>query len=101
MRVTLPIPSSLLTHPPRTVHQSTVPLHEKILRHFDLSSQYGPCIGIARLRRWERAQTLRLEPPIEVLAVLLREEAKGDKGRETGKIAYVDELSGGRKGLLD
>lgn len=82
------------------VHQQSVPLHEKILRHFDLSSQYGPCIGIERLRRWERASTLDLDPPIEVLAVLLREEAMGEK-RETGKIAYIDELGGGRKVLVD
>lgn len=75
-----------------------MPLHEKILRHFDLSSQYGPCIGIARLNRWLRASRLDLNPPIEVLAVLLREEAKGDK-RDAGRIAYIDELGGG-KGLL-
>ena len=39
-----------------------------------------------------------LNPPIEVLAVLLKEEAKdGKKGekRSAGRIAYVDELGGG------
>jgi DNA polymerase delta subunit 4 len=98
----IPLPPSyrklIVFFPCITVHQSTVPLHEKILRHFDLSSQYGPCIGIARLNRWLRASRLDLNPPIEVLAVLLREEAKGDK-RDTGRIAYIDELGGG-KGLL-
>ncbi|KIW64616.1 hypothetical protein PV04_09539 [Phialophora macrospora] len=94
------------------VHQQSIPLHEKILRHFDLSSQYGPCIGIPRLTRWRRANTLGLQPPIEVLAVLLREEEGGDaregmqygrKGRSQGcgKLAYIDELGGGRVVLVE
>lgn len=92
-------PPTLLTSP-SLVHQSTVPLPEKILRHFDLSSQYGPCIGIPRLRRWARANRLDLDPPIEVLAILLKEEAKSEKGqeRDAGSIAYIDELGGGGKG---
>lgn len=48
-----------------------------------------PCIGIARMKRWTRAQRLNLSPPIEVLAVLLKEEEKGNGGIER---AYVDEL---------
>ena len=83
----------------REVHQQNVHLHEKILRHFDLCSEYGPCIGITRLHRWKRAQSMSLNPPIEVLAVLLKEDAKeGKKGekRNTGRIAYVDELGGAR-----
>lgn len=48
-----------------------------------------PAIGIARMKRWVRANKLGLEPPIEVLAVLMREEAKGNTGTER---AYVDEL---------
>ena len=41
------------------------------------------------MKRWVRADKLGLAPPIEVLAVLLREEQRGN-----GKIerAYVDEL---------
>ncbi|KAH3526822.1 hypothetical protein KXV64_004089 [Aspergillus fumigatus] len=68
------------------VHQEDLSLHEKTLRHFDLSSQYGPCIGIARLKRWRRAKMLDLNPPIEVLAVLLKEK---DTVKQR---AYVDEL---------
>jgi DNA polymerase delta subunit 4 len=48
-----------------------------------------PAIGIARMKRWVRANKLGLEPPIEVLAVLMREEQKGNAGIER---AYVDEL---------
>jgi DNA polymerase delta subunit 4 len=48
-----------------------------------------PCIGITRLKRWQRAQRLGLNPPIEVLAVLLKEEAKGNKSIER---AHMDEI---------
>jgi len=62
------------------VHQEELSINEKILREFDMSGHYGPCTGIARLKRWKRAQKLNLNPPIEVLAVLLKEhEATKDK----------------------
>ncbi|KAK2790662.1 hypothetical protein FQN52_005418 [Onygenales sp. PD_12] len=70
------------------VHQEHLTRNEKILRHFDLSNQYGPCIGIARVKRWKRAHGLGLNPPIEVLAVLLKEEARGIANEK----AYMDEL---------
>ncbi|CAF9940795.1 MAG: hypothetical protein ALECFALPRED_008864 [Alectoria fallacina] len=60
------------------VHQRGLNVNEKILRHFDLSSQYGPCIGIPRMKRWKRAENLGLKPPVEVLAVLLKEEKSGN-----------------------
>merc|ERR1712187_192233 len=68
------------------VHQEDLSLHEKILRHFDLSSQYGPCIGIARIKRWRRANMLNLNPPLEVLAVLLKHED------DVKQRAHMDEL---------
>ena len=30
------------------------------------SYEYGPCIGMTRLERWERAHALGLNPPTEV-----------------------------------
>lgn len=42
-----------------------------------------------RIKRWQRAQKLGLNPPIEVLAVLLKEESKGNKGIER---AHMDEI---------
>ncbi|KAL5341184.1 DNA polymerase delta, subunit 4-domain-containing protein [Aspergillus crustosus] len=68
------------------VHHDNLTLDEQILRHFDLSSQYGPCIGIARLKRWRRAESLDLHPPVEVLSVLLKKE------NVTAQRAYIDEL---------
>lgn len=37
-----------------------------ILRVFDLTSKYGPCVGVTRLQRWERAKKWGLNPPDEV-----------------------------------
>lgn len=45
------------------------------------------------MKRWKRAQNLGLEPPIEVLAVLLKEEGKNNTRAER---AHVDELMSSR-----
>lgn len=63
----------------KRVHQEDLSQAEKVLRYFDVSSQYGPCIGIPRAKRWYRAEKLGLNPPIEVLAVLLKGQGQGDK----------------------
>ncbi|KAH6614202.1 DNA polymerase delta, subunit 4-domain-containing protein [Boeremia exigua] len=73
------------------VHQHELSLHEKVLREFDMSAQYGPCTGIARLKRWKRAHRLELEPPIEVLAVLLKEQESA-KDKLAVQRSHVDEL---------
>ncbi|ETE56292.1 DNA polymerase delta subunit 4, partial [Ophiophagus hannah] len=44
----------------------------EILKQFDLSCQYGPCIGITRMQRWERAKFLGLNPPTTVQNLLLK-----------------------------
>ncbi|KAH0385304.1 hypothetical protein KCU89_g17196, partial [Aureobasidium melanogenum] len=75
------------------VHQQGLDVSEKILREFDMSGQYGPCIGIARVKRWRRANTLGLNPPIEVLAVLLE---ASDKDKSSMQRAHVDELMSSR-----
>lgn len=69
------------------VHQEGLSLSEKILRYFDVSSQYGPCVGITRLKRWNRAERLGLNPPIEVLSVLQKEEYSKKIER-----AHIDEI---------
>ena len=52
-----------------------------------------PCIGIARLKRWKRANLLGLKPPVEVLAVLLKEM---EGGQTRAQRAHVDELMSSR-----
>lgn len=96
------------------VHQADLGVHERVLRLWDVSGEYGvgsdypsfdfmfqrltnlqqPCIGIARLKRWKRANVLGLQPPIEVLAVLLR-EMEGADGVKVQR-AYVDSLMSSR-----
>ncbi|KJZ80250.1 hypothetical protein HIM_00100 [Hirsutella minnesotensis 3608] len=71
------------------VHQEDLDVSEKVLRYFDVSSQYGPCIGITRMKRWHRANRLGLSPPIEVLAVLLKEGAKDTGGVETAQMDKI------------
>jgi DNA polymerase delta subunit 4 len=81
------------------VHQKELSLEEMILRHFDLSSLYGPCIGITRLNRWKRAQVLGFSPPIEVLALALKmEDERGgnEKIRDTRR-SYLDDFLSTRK----
>ncbi|UJO20814.1 DNA polymerase delta subunit 4 [Fulvia fulva] len=75
------------------VHQEDLTVHEKILREWDMSGQYGPCIGIARLKRWKRANMLGLKPPMEVLSVLLKNM---DDGNAKSQRAHVDELMSSR-----
>lgn len=57
---------------------------------------FQPAIGISRTKRWHRASRLGLNPPLEVLAVLVKEEEKKNKAVER---AYVDELMGA-KGII-
>ncbi|WVZ25110.1 hypothetical protein V8G54_003654 [Vigna mungo] len=57
---------------------------EVVLRQFDLNMAYGPCVGIARLARWERAQRLGLNPPQEIESLL-----------KSGKV-QMESLWGGR-----
>ncbi|KAJ1420859.1 DNA-polymerase delta, subunit 4 [Sesbania bispinosa] len=45
-------------------------VEEKILRLFDMNMAYGPCLGITRLERWERAQKLGLNPPQKIQSLL-------------------------------
>ncbi|KAI8061000.1 DNA polymerase delta, subunit 4-domain-containing protein [Gongronella butleri] len=58
------------------VHQETMDETDKKLRAFDLSYAYGPCVGLSRMERWERAQTLGLNPPEEIKTLLMATTAR-------------------------
>uniref|UniRef100_A0A3Q0S9P5 DNA polymerase delta 4, accessory subunit n=1 Tax=Amphilophus citrinellus TaxID=61819 RepID=A0A3Q0S9P5_AMPCI len=45
------------------------------LRQFDLDWRFGPCTGISRLQRWERAKLHGLNPPEEIRDLLLQTHA--------------------------
>ncbi|KAM4750487.1 DNA polymerase delta subunit 4 [Anableps anableps] len=42
------------------------------LKQFDLDWRLGPCTGISRLQRWERAKLHGLNPPEEIRELLLQ-----------------------------
>lgn len=45
-----------------------------VLSRFDYDSRYGPCSGLTRLERWERAKRLGLRPEVEVRTYIARAE---------------------------
>ena len=47
-----------------------------ILRNFDLDPSYGPCLGMTRLERWNRADNLGDDPPVEVYEILMSQEGR-------------------------
>ncbi|KAI9338051.1 DNA polymerase delta, subunit 4-domain-containing protein [Pilaira anomala] len=49
---------------------------DKMLRHFDLDYTYGPCVGLSRIDRWDRADALGLSPPQSVRNSLLKDKTK-------------------------
>ncbi|KAK8967465.1 hypothetical protein KSP40_PGU007555 [Platanthera guangdongensis] len=51
---------------------------EDRLRQFDLDWRYGPCIGMTRMERWNRATEMGLQPPTDVKHLLLRSKS-GDE----------------------
>ena len=53
-------------------------LHE--LKTFDLTMKYGPCIGLTRLERFDRAEAHGLSPPKKVLEIIHR---RGDDAQWT------------------
>lgn len=42
----------------------------KCLKLFDLTTKFGPFVGLSRTARWRRAQQFGLDPPPEILKVL-------------------------------
>ncbi|KAK4798052.1 hypothetical protein SAY86_030378 [Trapa natans] len=45
---------------------------EEVLMQFDMNMAYGPCLGMSRRARWERALKLGLSPPQEIESILKR-----------------------------
>lgn len=37
-----------------------------------MDMRYGPCVGMTRLARWERAFAMGLQPPAELRDLLIR-----------------------------
>ncbi|XP_038058221.1 DNA polymerase delta subunit 4-like isoform X2 [Patiria miniata] len=45
-----------------------------VLKQFDLCWEYGPCTGISRLERWERAEKHGMNPPDQVRRLIMKHE---------------------------
>jgi len=56
------------------VHKESQSTVHTIMRNFDLTPKFGPCVGISRLDRYRRAEKMGLKPPVEVLRVLETED---------------------------
>lgn len=48
------------------------------MRQFDMNMAYGPCLGMSRRARWERAQRLGLNPPIGFEGLLRAEKVRSE-----------------------
>ncbi|KAL6644423.1 hypothetical protein ACP70R_016031 [Stipagrostis hirtigluma subsp. patula] len=57
---------------------------EEALRRFDMDMAYGPCIGVTRLRRWERAEAMGLRPPPHLRDLILRHHEGPKSGGNGG-----------------
>ncbi|KAM3327001.1 hypothetical protein P3S67_002127 [Capsicum chacoense] len=62
-------PSALISHGSLDL-KDNYDQNEEVLRQFDMNMVYGPCLGMSRLNRWERAKKLGLNPPTEVERLL-------------------------------
>ncbi|XP_060181197.1 uncharacterized protein LOC132610808 [Lycium barbarum] len=62
-------PSALISHGSLDL-QDNYDQNEEVLRQFDMNMVYGPCLGMSRLDRWERAKKLGLNPPTDVERLL-------------------------------
>ncbi|MCD9641737.1 hypothetical protein HAX54_028164 [Datura stramonium] len=52
--------------------------NEELLRQFDTNMVYGPCLGLSRLDRWERAKNLGLNPPRDVEPILRSSKVRNE-----------------------
>ncbi|XP_024372617.1 uncharacterized protein [Physcomitrium patens] len=64
-------PAALVSSGRKDLHEECDDV-EEILRQFDMNMAYGPCLGISRLERFERACRLNLKPPMDVKNLLMR-----------------------------
>ena len=46
------------------------PQEDEQLRLFDLETKFGPCMGLSRLQRWNRAERWGRNPPFTVKELL-------------------------------
>ncbi|MCD7460416.1 hypothetical protein HAX54_043511 [Datura stramonium] len=70
-------PSALISHGSLDL-QDNYDQSEEVLRQFDMNMIYGPCLGMNRLDRWERAKKLGLNPPADVERLLKSSKVRNE-----------------------
>ncbi|XP_059292313.1 uncharacterized protein LOC132045726 [Lycium ferocissimum] len=70
-------PSALISHGSLDL-QDNYDQNEEVLRQFDMNMVYGPCLGMGRLDRWERAKKLGLNPPTDVERLLRSSKVRNE-----------------------
>jgi len=66
-----PLQTQLQLTPETTTIKAVDPAEvRQVLRSFDLNSKFGPCLGIPRKTRWQRADKFGLAPPSRVYDLL-------------------------------
>jgi DNA polymerase delta subunit 4 len=61
---------------------------EEALRVFDLTTKFGPCLGLSRLERYDRALKYGLHPPKKVLEVIHRRGGVDGDARWTQSVWF-------------
>ncbi|XP_077461007.1 DNA polymerase delta subunit 4 isoform X2 [Stigmatopora argus] len=64
--------------PPQNTEISPISEDQEKLRQFDLDWKFGPCTGISRLQRWDRAKLHGLNPPEDIQDLLLLKQDDQD-----------------------
>lgn len=72
-------------------------MHRPFDRNICRSYEYGPCVGVSRLERWERAQALGLNPPPEVRQPFLSH----DRHLNLHPLLQVKEILSTKEGSID
>lgn len=62
---------------------------ETILRDFDMTGKYGPCVGITRLQRFNRAKKLKMSPP-ELIGQILESQQAHEKNEYKHEVSHED-----------
>ncbi|ESQ35883.1 hypothetical protein EUTSA_v10009118mg [Eutrema salsugineum] len=70
-------PAALISHGSLDLNDA-YDKEEEMLRQFDMNMAYGPCLGMTRLDRWERALRLGMNPPSEIERLLKTEKVQQD-----------------------
>ncbi|RKP38551.1 hypothetical protein BJ085DRAFT_36717 [Dimargaris cristalligena] len=79
----------------RSQHPETRQDELELLGHFDLKYTYGPCIGLTRLHRWDRASRLGLQPP-PLIRDILMDHRKRDDPHSSIYAAFEETIFNGR-----